>query len=350
MSFAAARIAKYREQGKGPNQWDLTASGSGRADMDEAIRNAEETVEAKYVRYGDPAQPLHLMTMLMARYSMNTIRFLTHHPRKWVSIAQTPYPERQFVWETSIKLLEQHNMVLFNAQLKRFAWHGHYFQQWHAFIHVLDTLRVNPLMGDAEKAWQLIGNIYRGTPDMVFNMKKPIHVAVGNLCLKAYGDREAGLKDKGMSPEPTPEFILQIRQQRDLAKARKQARDIKSSPSEVLASNIQGNAFGNNPHSNVGIIDLGNALASTFIQPNNTAHPSGFGRAVSTNDDELFWLNDFDNGQVGDLNDVLNMDLELMLAEDHSMEDSATETINWKQWDAWLANSNLIPALSSPRD
>lgn len=33
------------------------------------------------------------------------------------------------VWEISIKLLGQHNMVQSNPQLKQFAWYAAYFQQ-----------------------------------------------------------------------------------------------------------------------------------------------------------------------------------------------------------------------------
>jgi hypothetical protein len=67
---------------------------------------------------------LHLITMLMARAAMNPVRFLTHHPRRWASIKQTPLSERQWVWEVSIKLLEQHSMLQSNSLLKEFAWYA----------------------------------------------------------------------------------------------------------------------------------------------------------------------------------------------------------------------------------
>ena len=164
------------------------------------------------------------MIALMARSAMNTLRFLTHHPRKWASIEQTPFSDRQWVWEVSIKLLEQHNMLQSNPQLKQFAWQGAFVMQWHAFIHVLDTLQSNPLKADAENAWELIGNTYKSNPAMAFDTRKPIHVAVRSLCLKAYSARTAVLlENKNMSPPPTPEFILQLHQQREVATAKRQA-------------------------------------------------------------------------------------------------------------------------------
>lgn len=58
-------------------------------------------------------------------------------------------------------------------------------------------------------------------------------------------------------------------------------------------------------------------------------------------------MNWFDDSQVGNLDDVMDMDPDFMLAQDHSVEDNATQPINWEQWDAWLAEPNVIRPLSS---
>ena len=350
-NFAAGRIARFRQQGKNSSEWDLHASGRAKLEIDEAFREVEEILETKYIRYCDPSQPLHLLTMLVARLSMNIIRFLTHHPRRWASIEQTPLSERQWVWEISIKLLEQHNMLQSNPQLKQFAWHVAYFQQWHVFIHVLDTLRANPLTADAEKAWQLIGNIYKNTPDMVFDTKKPIHVAVGDLCLKGYSDREAALQNGNICPPPTPEFILQLRQQRELAKAKRQARDAKNSYSEDVVSHGQANARDMGPRPDAGVAYLSDSLESTYLQQSTTSHPPSLTQTGSATEGDPFWfINGFDDSQVGNLDDVMDMDPDFMLAQDYNLEDNANQTINWEQWDAWLADSNLKRPLSSVRD
>ena len=350
-NFAAGHVARFRRQGRNSSQWDLHAPGSDKVEIDEAFREFEEILETKYVRYCDPSQPLHLMTMLVARIAMNVIRFLTHHPRRWVSIEQTPPSERQWVWEISIKLLEQHNMVQSNPQLKQFAWHAAYFQQWHAFIHLLDTLRANPLIADAEKAWQLIGKTYENTPDMVFDTKKPIHVAVGNLCLKALSDREAALQNESICPPPTPEFILQLRQQREVAKAKRQARDAKSSRPEDLFSHGQANAPNMGPRPDAGATYLSDTLESTYLQQSTTSHPPNPTQTGGATEGDLFWfINGFDDSQVGNLDDMMNMDPDFMLAQDLNVEDNAPQTITWEQWDAWLADSNVIRPLSSAWD
>ena len=343
--FAVERVSRFRQQGKTSSQFELSASGEDKIEINQAFKEMEETLETKYIRYCDPSQPLHLLTMLIARFSMNVVRFLTHHPRKWASIEQTPLSERQWVWEISLKLLEQNNMLQSNPQLKQFSWHAPYFQQWHAFIHVLDTLHANPLTADAEKAWTLIRNKYTETPDMIFDTRKPIHVVVGNLCLKAYSDREAALQSADICPPPKPEFIVQLRHQREVAKAKRQARDAKSDRPKDLFSQGQGAAI---PRPDNSTQYSNDASEGSSLQPSITPHSQTTSRTGDVMGDDPFWtINGFDDSQVGNLDDVMNMDLDLFLVQDDHVGDTFSQPITWEQWDAWLADSNLLPPLSS---
>ena len=343
--FAAGRVSKFRQQGKSPSQFDLRVSGEDKIELDKAFKEIEEALETKYIRYCDPSQPLQLLTTLIARFSMNIIRFLTHHPRRWTSMEQIPLSERQWIWEISLQLLEQNNMLQSNPQLKQFSWHAPYYQQWHAFIYVLDTLRANPLIADAEKAWALIRNKYAETPDMISDTRKPIHVAVGNLCLKAYSDREAALQAADMCLSPTPDFILQLRHQREVAKAKRQAKDAKSDRPEDSFG--QGEAF-TVPRPDQGVPYLNEAAEATSNQPSTTSHFPINTQASGIMKDDPFWtINGFDDSQFGNLNDVMDVDLDLLLAPDKHVGDNASPPITWEQWDAWLADSNLLPPLPS---
>lgn len=332
--FATSRIAWFRRQGKSnPNDWNLHASGSDRSEIDKAFKEIEDLLETKYLRYCDPSQPLHLMAMLLGRSALNIIRFLTHHPRRWASIEQTPLEERQFVWQVSVKLLEQHNMVQSNSQLKCFAWHATYFLTWHALIHILDTLRANPLTADADKIWQLIGDIYENNVDMSFDSKKPIHAATSSLCLKAYSAREAA-RQNGGNPPPAPEFILQLRHQRETARARREARHVKSRAENIVSDQANAGAG----------LDAGFIASSGLRELSQLQHgviaKAPNAPAASTADDPFWFVNGYDDGQVGDLDDAMNMDLDFM-AQDPGVADNAAPNINWEQWDAWLAESNM---------
>ena len=340
-NFAASNVAKFRKQGKNSSQFELNVSGTDKVEVDEAFKQVEQRLETKYIRFCDPSQPLHLLVMLASRSAMNVVRFLTHHPRRWASIEQTPLAERQFVWDVGIKLLEQHHMLQSNPILKPFAWHAAYFLPWHAFIHVLDTLRATPLAPDADKAWQLVSRIYDSTPEMVLDTRKPIHVAVGNLCLKAYSAREAAMQNGSMYSSLTPDFISQLRQQREVAKAKKQA---KSSQAAGSAQNEHANtqdmsaSYSNDPS------------LSTQFQQSTSLNPANLQPSPDAPDIDPFWfVNGFDDGQVDNMNNIMYTNPDFMLVQDHATGDNASPPITWAQWDAWLADSSVVRPLASPQ-
>lgn len=316
-SCAACRIAKFRHQGKGSSQWDLHTE-TDRVDMEEYFKNIEANLETKYIRHCDPSKPLHLLTMLIARFSINTIHFIIYHPRRWSSLEQTPLPIRQRIWEISINLLEQYNMMLSNPQLSRFAWHAAYYQQWHATIHVLDTLRANPRLPEAEKAWDLIFTIYEHTP---LDTNKPIHIAVGNLCLKAYAEWEAVHQAL-----PTPKFISQLRQQGEASRAKKQAKH-----NQPGAPGYHNRSRSQTQRSSTNVFYSTDRIEEAVIQKETDEYMSG----VSQPDGGFTENNP--NWLIENFEEVLNMDQNMLAREFNT----ATGTIAWDQWDAWLADSNV---------
>ncbi|KAI9705371.1 MAG: hypothetical protein M1820_005201 [Bogoriella megaspora] len=344
VNFAADRVAWFRQQEANPDHSNPNDRKSDKSEIGNAFMELDEIIETKYLRYCDPSEPLHLMTMLVARLSSNVVRFMTHHPRRWASIEQTPTSERRMVWEVSIKLLEQQVMVQSNPLLKRFAWHAPYFRNWHAFIHVLDTLRADPVKEDADNAWQLIGKTYENTPDMILDMKKPIHVAVGNLCLKAYSDREIALQNESGYLPPTPEFISQLRKQREVAKAKKQARNTKTTRSEDPVNHAHASVHDSGLNMDAGHISVGDHLGSNHFRHVPASRSSGLAETGYTFESDPFHLDYGFNDSHGD---NLDMDFDFTPPQDLSVDMNAFEYTTWEQWDAWLADSNMMRPLSS---
>ena len=338
--FAKRNGAKFRLQEKNSNQLDDIAARSDERTKDAMIEEIEEILEGKYLRYCDPSKPLQLLTMLVARSSVNIVRFLTHHPRRWVSQAQTPKSEQEYVWKVSIALLEQQDIIQSDPRLRGFAWHAAYFQPWHVLIHVLDTLRAKPLAPESYKTWRLIEATYENNPDIISNTKKPIHVAVGNLCLNAYMAYEAALKQAGMNISPEPDYITKLRQQREAAKSRRKVRDARSREIAVAPNHIP-----------IHYIEMRKGPGSAMSLPVgdfNTnepqQNPSYFVTGLNqASEGEAFWLNGgLDDSLYGMSRDIMNMDTDFMLAQD--FEDATDQSIDWTQWDAWLGEQNVARA------
>ena len=281
LGFAGASVSQFRHLDKDPGQWDEEL-----ASKDQGTQEIEEHLETKYLRHCDPSQPLQLLSMLMARSAVDTIRFMTHHPRRWAAIDQAPPSERQFLWDVCIRLLEQRNMLQSTPLLDRFAWQAPFVIQWSAFIHVLDCLLTSPHGPDVDRAWLLVGETFRNNPKILGDWSKSLHWVVGSLCLRAYEARAA--------EEPTPDFILMLRGARDALAA--------SQRPEPEISNTSGRLSSGDSHS-------------------------------SSTDGELIGLiNSLDGGMTDDGFVSNNMDLPIYA--------EGLDSINWEQWDSLLEASH----------
>ena len=307
----SAKIPQYDMSSR---MWDKYASKGDMKGTDDLMTELEENLETKYLRYCDPSNPLQLMVMLVARSAMNVGRFVAHHPRRWASEEQTPESERQHVWNLSIKLLEQYNMM---QSIPRFSWHAAYFMQWNSFIHILDTLLARPLKEDAAKTWQSIDSAYESTPEMVSNMKKPIHVAVGNLCLKAWAAREAALKANGQPVLNVPEYIIQLRKQREEASNRRQLRRNQ----DKVGGGRPGDAASGQPMNTTKSI-------TAPLEPNALPQLTNADQPQDSN--IASWYNDgVDDGLFGMPASMMDMDSYYMLAQNNNLEGTTDQYFDW---------------------
>ena len=337
-SFAATQKVKMQRLGKTLSTSDEYSAMDQLAVKDGFIKQLEDVMETKYIRFCDPTNPLQLMTVLGARMALNLIKFIAHHPRRWVN-GQVSASEQTFVWDRVIQLLEQYNMIQSSPQLRCFAWNATYFLQWHAVIHVLDTLRAEPLHQDALKAWRLIDGLYESNSAMLLNVKKPISVAVGHLCLKASNARAAAVVKEGNIPYQPPSYILKLQEQRDAAKARKASMMARRKEQE----NVNGRgaeAVQTNAEANAGF-DTSLVFQSTPLSSNINSQPTQPAQQSKPLGDDAFWLTDaFNNdpllaGEAG--GDSMDVDMDAILGQDSSPDTANDGIIDWAQWDAWLA-------------
>jgi hypothetical protein len=313
--FATSQHAKVHKLAKSGFISEQYAAMDDLEKKDAFVAEIEDMIETKFLRFCDPSDPLQFMVLVIARCAVNLIQFTAHHPRRWSNGNSVTKSERQFVWNIVLQLLERYNMMQSSPQLRRFAWNVPYFIQWPAIIHLLDTLRTEPLNPDAVKAWGQIDNMYEMNSQILLDSNKPIFVAVGNLCLKAFTAREHALIKDGINPPDPPEYILKLQAQRSQSKAKR----------ETTLSNT-------NSRSDVP------SEAYSHEQPVNSVEeniPIG---------DDAFWLGGdledhiFPNKVV----DTTNIDMDAILAQNYGFDTVNDEVINWAQWDAWFGNTDFV--------
>lgn len=334
MSYARRRATNLHQQDKDASKWDDLTSKIDQKAKDGFLEEIEELLESKYLRYCDPSQPLQQLTLLMGRSSLNIVRFQSHHPRRWASYRQTPESEQQYVWKASIALLEQYDIMQSDPRLQGFAWNIPYHLQWHIIIHVLDTLRARPLMPDAQRAWRAMEATYENNPDMISNTKKPIHVAVGNLCLEAFNTHEAALIRERRDLAGAPEFITKLRQQREATRAGRKARDAKTKEAQAVIKT-----------------DLG-PVPKISQRHTEESPPNTVSQSINVNqadDSDAFWsISGLDFAVYESSGDMMNIDTDSVLLQDYGFEDPTGHSISWTQWDAWLGELNMPPTSQTP--
>jgi len=189
-------------------------------ERDRNVSELEQRLEEKFLRYCDPSIPLQFMTSIIGRSAVNSMRLMAHHPRRYAKYEDVPEEERHLLWTLGLKLLESDNLAHSSRGLQRYMWHSNVYFQWQALIHILGELRTHTLGDEVDKAWRLVDEVFEHHRNFVTDNKKPLHVAVGSLCLKAYTAREQALRENsgGTLPSRVPEYITLLRKQRAVLK------------------------------------------------------------------------------------------------------------------------------------
>lgn len=329
----ANRALKLMQAGKDISSWDEAWSEQAEIDKDLAMKQLQDHMESRFIRFCDPAEPLHLMTMIIARSALDMYRFNSNHPRWWKQ-QEVPEAKQKVVWEASLRLIDKFNMAQSSPQLECFAWHCGFYMHWQPLIHILDTLRSMPLLPDAEKAWKLVETLYNNNPSMITNMKKPIQGAVGNLCLKAYEIRQASIRHSGSPELNIPDFIAKLSQQRDSIKADRAVRNQKR---ESIIRKQQHNSMENKQ---------GEAIPDSFTatQNNGTSVSSSTLNvlpATATADENFWFAQSFDEAFLHASNGMMSFDPDFMLDSPYLVDSNMEETFDWAQWDALLSQTNF---------
>ncbi len=204
---------------------DISLWEASTEERDRHIDELERRLEEKFLRYCEPQIPIQFMASLVGRGAIASMRLMAHHPRRWKDESLIPDSERALLWGISIKMLEGDSFAHTTKSMKRFMWHTKVYFQWQALIYILSQLKTRTTGEEVDEAWGHINDIYDNHTEFVIEWKKPLHVAVGGLCLKAWdarlkGRQEAQEQGDFMLPLQTPDYIEMLRQHKLMTKRR----------------------------------------------------------------------------------------------------------------------------------
>lgn len=174
------------------------------------IREAEREVEEKYIRYCDVVNPLHFLTIGMARSAITAMHIKARLPRVRNQIAADE--ERKELFQLAHKIIDTDAAAYANAGLRRYQWHVRSFWaygSWDSLIYVLTSLRRPGLLShdEIDETWNKLEQVYNNHGDLLVS-KQPLHVAFRSLTLKAWDSNAPSRRT------PEPDFITTLRSRR----------------------------------------------------------------------------------------------------------------------------------------
>jgi hypothetical protein len=184
---------------------------------DKVIDELEEMLEWKYLRYLDPVIPLHILARSIVKIACGKMRLTTRHPRLFADRGSTMVKEeKDRLFDICLMMIEQDNFLHSMDCVKGFLWHLNLNFQVDALVCLLSELRYRDPGTSTDKAWSEISKTYTHHPNIVFDTKSPLSVAIGNLTLKSWEIRDQRLQTHHLNLQQSsrPSFISKLLEQR----------------------------------------------------------------------------------------------------------------------------------------
>jgi hypothetical protein len=173
----------------------------------------EKMIEDKYLKFCDPENPLHFMTIWTTRGYLAKCRFLEYLSNFSSLSACQAEAQRDAAISYAISMLECNTKIMTSPLTKGFLWLVHLYLPFPAYIQILQNLKRRPVSDQAERAWEVLSDDYEAC--FCLNGRKemysPIFNILAKIVLQAWEARKATFKQSG-EPLVTPRIVLSIMQ------------------------------------------------------------------------------------------------------------------------------------------
>nr|XP_036583300.1 C6 transcription factor [Colletotrichum truncatum]KAF6792276.1 C6 transcription factor [Colletotrichum truncatum] len=173
-------------------------------------------IEGTYLKWCDPKIPLHFFTLTMTRQALCKMRVISFLVRMGNGEATTLQDhERDTLFLEAVQMIEYDNIVQAAESLQGYKWYTYLHFPFPAYMFLVTELRHRLTGPMVERAWDAIAENHerRG---LMNTLHSPMHIAFGNLFIKAWDAHEAGQRQVG-KPVQEPMWITRLRQRAEKA-------------------------------------------------------------------------------------------------------------------------------------
>ncbi|KAM0281788.1 hypothetical protein ACHAQH_003370 [Verticillium albo-atrum] len=188
-------------------------------------------IEGTYLRFCDQKIPLHFFTLTMTRQAlckMRVVSFLVRLANNDPAAALNEH-ERDTLFLEATQMIEYDNIVQSAESLRGYKWYTFLHFPFPAYMFLVTEMRQRTTGPLVDRAWDAITENHelRGLMNTLHN---PMHIAFGNLFVKAWDARAAAQRQQGIVHQ-APSWIGRLRE-----RAEKASRDGKRPRKDPLPS------------------------------------------------------------------------------------------------------------------
>lgn len=171
----------------------------------------EMMIEDNHLKFCNPENPLHLMTMWTARSYLAKNRLLEHFSRFPRSSVQQMDVQRDAAISHALSMLECDTNLMTSPLTKGYLWFVHFHFPFPAYIHIVQDLRMRPVSDHAERTWEIMSDNYEARFKVPGQDDNPFFKAFTKIILQAWGAREVVFRKPG-KPLVPPRIVSDIKQ------------------------------------------------------------------------------------------------------------------------------------------
>lgn len=170
----------------------------------------ERMIEVKYLAFCDPDNPLHFMTIWMARALVAKYHLVEYYSRCTAVDANPTQAQHDAAFSHAINLLECDTKLVSSPLIKGYIWLTQFYFPFPAYIQIIQALKKRPISDQADNAWAAMSENYETRFRTLQSDHTPLLKIFTNVVLQAWDARVAAFAKLGEELTP-PKLIVSIR-------------------------------------------------------------------------------------------------------------------------------------------
>jgi hypothetical protein len=155
----------------------------------------EKMIEDKYLKFCDPENPLHFMTIWMTRSYIAKCRLVEHYSRYFSSSVNQTEAQRKAALAYALMRLECDTKIMSSPLTKGYRWLAQFCFPFPAYIRIVQDLSRRPISEQAGEAWQIMNDNYEARIVNSPRHDGPFFKNFTKIILQAWEAREEAFRE-----------------------------------------------------------------------------------------------------------------------------------------------------------